>query len=348
MHYDSFIGTYSDHGSEGIYGAEVTVEDEVSVRQQSVTEHLENPSFLTLHPDEPFLYAVHETENGQVSSYRIGDDGVLVQCNKQRCGAAGPCYCSVHPSGKYLFVAQYSGGAVSMLPIRADGTLGTPADVVEHDGSGPNPDRQKKPHPHATVCGPNGTYLYIPDLGTDKIVMYEIDLDAGALVHAGATQVAPGAGPRHLDFHPSKPTAYLITELDSTVIAYEWDAANGTLSELGTASTIPGDFEGENLPSEIAVHPSGEWIYAANRGHDSVSILLIRSDGDIELAGNVPTGGAWPRYLTVVPSGEVLLVQNQASDNVVPFRIKPVDGTVSQVAGQLAVPAPANMVVRPV
>lgn len=344
MYYNSSIGTYSEHGSKGIYSADVMIEEGVSIKNHSVINHRENPSFLALHPDDPFLYAVHETENGRISSYRITDNGTLAKCNQQPSGAAGPCYCNVHPSGDYLFVAQYSGGAVSMLPIRADGTLGNSVEVVEHQGSGPNLERQAEPHPHATVCGPNGTYLYVPDLGTDEVVIYDIDRERGMLVHAGATQVTPGSGPRHFEFHPSRPIAYLILELSSAIIAYEWDETTGQLSELGSTSTIPKDFEGENQPSEIEAHPSGDWVYAANRGRDSVSILSIQSDGSIELDKTVPTGGAWPRYLTVDPAGKVLFVQNQNSHNIVPFRIDPTDGTLSQLAGELEVPAPACMV----
>lgn len=344
MHYDATIGTYSDHGSDGIYSADVTVGDAASIDQNSVTTHRENPTFLATHPDEPLLYAVHEIKNGRVSSYRVGDDGTLMRCNQKPSGGAGPCYCHVHSSGEYVFVAQYDGGAVSMLPIRADGSLGEPTDVVEHEGSGPNPDRQEGPHPHAAVCGPNGTFLYVPDLGADEVVIYEIDLEAGTLVYTDVVEAEPGTGPRHLDFHPSRPLAYLITELASTIVAYEWDEMTGELTELGTISTLPKNFERTNQTSEIAVHPSGEWVYGANRGHDSIAISSIQSDGRLELVETVPTGGAWPRYFSIDPASEVLFVQNRESNNIIPFWIDPADGTLTQAAGKLDVPAPSCMV----
>jgi 6-phosphogluconolactonase len=344
MHSNAVIGTYTEHGSEGLYSCDVAIEGSVSMERRSLAVHQEHPTYLATHPDEPFLYTVHEIDDGQVSSYRIDDTGSLMKRNQQPCGAAGPCYCSVHPSGRYLFVAQYAGGAVSMLPIRSDGTLSKPVDIVEHEGSGPNRDRQKDPHPHAAVCGPNGTFLYVPDLGIDEVVIYEIDDANSSLVHTGSVATQPGAGPRHLDFHPTKPFAYLITELDSTIVAYRWDESTGTLGEIGTIPTLPAAYDGANQPSEIVVHPSGEWVYGANRGHDSIAVSTVQADGCLEFIETLPTGGEWPRYFVIDPTGEILFVQNRKSDDVVPFRINLNDGTLAEIEGRLAVPAPSCMV----
>ncbi|GAB3686766.1 lactonase family protein [Salinarchaeum chitinilyticum] len=350
MHYNAVIGTYSEHGSEGIYSCDVEFEADaepgagVSLEQRSVTEHSEHPTFLAAHPDEPLVYAVHEIESGQVSAYRFEDDGALAKLDQQRTGAAGPCHCSVHPSGRYLFVAQYAGGAVSMLPVESDGTIGAPVEVIEHDGSGPNADRQEAPHPHSVVCGPNGTFLYVPDLGTDEVVVYEIDAGSGSLVRTDAVRTDPGAGPRHFAFHPTRSLAYLVTELGSTIVAYEYDASTGALDEIGTTSTLPASYDDANQTSEIAVHPSGEWVYVANRGHDSIAASAVRDDGSLELVETVPTGGAWPRYFAIDPTGHLLFVQNRESDDVVPFRIDPDDGTLREADGRLSVPAPSCMI----
>lgn len=350
MYYNAVIGTYSEHGSEGIYSCDVEFEADadlsasVSLEHRSVTEHREHPTFMAAHPDEPLIYAVHETASGQVSSYRFEDDGGLAKFDQQRTGAARPCYCSVHPSGQYFFVAQYTGGAVSMLPIERDGTIGDPLEVIEHKGSGPNADRQSAPHPHSAVCDPGGTYLYVPDLGTDEVVCYEIDIDSGSLARSDAVRTDPGAGPRHLAFHPTRSLAYLVTELDSTIVAYEYDSSTGALDEIGITSTLPASYDDANQTSEIAVHPSGEWVYAANRGHDSVAVSTVRQDGSLELVETISTGGEWPRYFVIDPSGHLLFVQNRESDDVVPFRIDPDDGTLREVDGLLSVPAPSCMI----
>ena len=344
MHSNAVIGTYTEHGSEGLYSCGVTIEGSVSMEHRSLAVHQENPTYLAAHPDEPFLYAVHEIDDGQVSSYRIDDNGSIMKRNQQPCGAAGPCYCSVHPSGQYLFVAQYAGGAISMVPIRSDGTLSKPVDIVEHEGSGSDRNRQEVPHPHAAVCGPNGIFLYVPDLGIDEVIIYEIDDANSSLVHTGSVATHPGAGPRHLDFHPTKPFAYLITELDSTIVTYKWDESTGTLGEIGAISTLPSSYDGANQPSEIVVHPSGEWVYGANRGHDSILMSKVQSDGGLEFVETLPTGGEWPRYFAIDPTGEVLFVQNRKSDNIVPFRIDSNDGTLTEIEGRFTVPAPSCMV----
>lgn len=344
MHYNIVIGTYTEHGSEGLYSCDVAIDGSVSMKRRSLAAHRMHPTYLTTHPDEPFLYVVHEIDDGQVSAYRVNDDGSLVKHNQQPCGGAGPCYCSVHPAGRYLFVAQYAGGAVSMLPIRDDGTLGEPTDVVKHKGLGPKKDRQESPHPHAAICGPNGAFLYVPDLGIDEVVLYKIDITNGSLVHSGSVTTHPGTGPRHLDFHPTKSLAYLITELDSTIIAYEWDESTGMLDEIGTTPTLPTAYDGANQPSEIAVHPTGKWVYGANRGHDSIVVSAIQTDGSLHFVETTPTGGEWPRYFAIDPAGEVLFVQNRRSDDIVPFRIDPNDGTLTEADGRLAVPAPSCLV----
>lgn len=258
----AYVGTYTDKESEGIYTYHIDIKDDVTIRSETVTQIGDNPSFLAVHPSGEFLYAVHDVEDGRVTAFRRDTDGSLRRLNQESSGASRPCHCSVHPSGEYLLIAHYTGGAVSTLPIRADGGVAPPAETHRHEGSSVHPERQTQPHPHSITPGPTGRHLYVPDLGTDEIVVYEFD--DGALERADAVSIDDGAGPRHLTFHPNEQFAYVINELDSTVTVLE-RTDRGSLLERGTVSTLPPDYGGENITADIHVHPSGVWVYGSNR-----------------------------------------------------------------------------------
>jgi len=313
------------------------------MRRSGVTSFEQNPTFLAVHPEEPYLFVVHEVADGNVTSFRIDDDGTLSKVNTQSSGSSGPCHCSVHPSGKFLIVAHYTGAAVSVLPIGIDGQLEAVSDVAFHQGSGPVSDRQSQAHPHSATPGPNGKFLYVPDLGTDKVVVYEFDSNVGSLERIGCTAIQPGAGPRHLTFHPSEPEVYLINELDSTVSAYQWDEHTGELTTIDTKSTVPTEFEGHNLTSEIRVHPSGNWLYGANRGHDSIAVFDIRDNRTLTFVETVSTGGTWPRHFTLDPQGGVLFAENKNSNSIVAFRINEFSGRLHWADTTLEVPEPVCM-----
>ena len=346
MNYTAFVGTYTNQASEGIYTCDITVDGSVQLTRTQLTAHQENPTFLAVHPKEPFLYAVHEVDDGAVTAYQIQSDGALVKQNQHRTGAAGPCYCSVHPSGEYLFVAHYSGSAVSMLPIQEQGTVCPPSEIIVHEGSGRNPERQTQPHPHSAVVSPNGRFLYIADLGTDQVVIYEIEPETDSLRQTESVDTQPGAGPRHIAFHPAKPYLYLINELDSTISAFKWNPASGAITQLDVISTLPPTYNGANQTSEIQVHPSGQWVYGCNRGHDSIASFLVQDDGSLRLQEIVSTEGEWPRYFAIDPSGKLFLVENRYSDDIIPFRINEATGTLTQAGSKLELPEPACLVFR--
>ena len=289
--------------------------------------------FLAVHPDGETLYAVERVEGGRVSAYRIdSESGRLTRLNGRSSEGAGPCYVSVDATGRYAFVANYRGGTVATYPLADDGRLGPVADVVRHEGSGPDPERQAVPHPLAIAPGPANRFCYVPDLGTDRVAVYRPD-ESGALRPAagGPATARPGAGPRHIAFHPTEPYCYVVDELESTVTAFERDPDIGALAEIGRSNTLPTAFDGENEPADVHAHPSGRWVYVSNRGHDTVAVFAVdAATGRLEPVAHEPTCGETPRDIALDPAGEVLLASNQHGNSVVSFsidetgRLKPV------------------------
>ena len=263
---------------------------------------------------------MNELDEGAVSAFAVADDG-LTFVNRVASHGAHPAHLSVHPSGRWLLVANYTGGTIAALPIRADGALGEAADVAPHAGSGPHPERQAGPHPHMIVTDPAGEYVLVPDLGVDAVVAYRLDLDSGQLIaepQAGGKQ-APAAGPRHLAFGRA---VYVLNELDSTLVAHDYAA--GTLRHLQSVSTLPAGFTGSSTTSAVVVSPSGHHVYASNRGHDSIAIFEIDSaTGRLTPRGHTLSGGRTPRDFRIDPSGRFLLAANQNSDSLVTFRVDP-------------------------
>lgn len=332
----AYVGTYTD----GLYEVRLGRSEGESPGRVRRVEVGDSPSFLDVHPNESSLYAVHEVSTGSASTLRIDEDGAIRPANRVETGAGAPCHCSVHPSGEWLLVAHYTGGAVSVLPITDGGELGEPTDVVAHDGSSVDPERQNAPHPHSITPGPNGRFAYVPDLGTDEVVVYEL-ADGGTLERASTVDVAPGAGPRHLDFHPSGEFAFLITELDSTVVTFRWDAETGGLEQVDTVSTLPADWDDENYPADVHVHPSGRWVYGSNRGHDSIVVFDVdERTGELDAVDHESTRGEWPRHFTLDPSGEYLFAANQHSDSIVAFRVDGETGALTATGEELEIPEP--------
>lgn len=308
-----------------------------------------SPSYLTLHPDGETLYVVDSTDDGEIVAVSFEEaSGELSVLNRQPTGDAGPCYCSVDAAGTHVFVAHYHGGSVSMLPVETDDRLGEPTHIVPHEGDSVDPDRQTHPHPHSIRPGPDGRFAYAPDLGTDEVAIYEIDRDAGKLrpAESASVSVHPGAGPRHLDFHPDERRCYLINEIDSTVIEFERDPQTGALTEIGTVETLPTDFAGENKTADIHVHPSGRFVYGSNRGHDSIVAFEIGEDiGQLTLRDHVSTRGEWPRNFVLDPTGEYLFAANLHTDEVVSFEIDPETGIPTPTGDVTDCPAP--MCIKP-
>jgi 6-phosphogluconolactonase len=308
-----------------------------------------NPSYLTLGPDKSRLYAVNELyksegPNGTVSAFAIDPaTGRLRYLNQQSTHGLAPCYASIEPAGRYCLVANYETGSLCVLPIQNDGSLGEATDTVQFSGSGPVPERQEVPHAHMVLPSPDGSFILAVDLGADRLMAFRLDRERGALSPADPpwTQLPPGTGPRHLAFHPHRPFAYVINELRSTVTVSRYDEQQGAFAALQTISTLPDGFTGQNLGAEIMVAPSGRFVYASNRGHDSLAIYAVDPEtGRLALVGHESSQGVGPRAFILDPSGALLLVANQDTDTVVTFWIDQDSGTLRATGHVAAVPTP--------
>ncbi len=349
-----FIGTYTETTSPrlaksgGIYVYRMEADGALCLLHQ--TQGIVNPSYLALHPKGKFLYAVNETvqfnghPGGGVSAFSIQPQtGELSLLNQQLSGGADPCHISVESGGRAALVANYTGGSLSLFPLAEDGSLRPAAVVVQHLGSGADPRRQEGPHVHSVNLDPTNRFVITADLGLDKLVIYRLHPAEGKLAPESSLEVrvAPGAGPRHLDFHPSGQFAYLINELNSTVIAFEYHPATGKLDEMQTLPTLPEGYSGENMPADIHVAPNGRFVYGTNRLHDSLVIYAVNQEnGRLSYVGHEPTGGHFPRNFAIDPTGTFLLAANQKSGTVVTFRIDPQTGKLSPTGQVIQVPSP--------
>jgi len=337
-----YVGTYTERGSEGIYiGRLDAATGSISIAG-SAHDQL-SPSFVVIDPTGRYLYAANEREEGAVSAYVI--DPVtygLTFLGRQATRGANPCHVSL--AGGSLLTANYTGGSVVAFPVMADGSLDPASDWVQHTGSGVT-DRQTGPHPHSVFPHPSGDWLYVPDLGLDRILIYR--LDAGKLLPHGVAALAPGAGPRHVAFGAGGRLAYVINELDSTITAFTADAQTGALEPLQTVSALPDGFTGTSYCADIHMHPSGRFLYGSNRGHDSIAIFAVDPDtGALTPAGHCPTGGLWPRNFALDPSGQFVLAANQHSDTIVTLRIDQKTGGLTPTGQVANVPSPVCIAFR--
>ncbi len=345
-----YVGTFTGStGSRGIYIYRLDTTTGALAHLQTAANLL-SPSWLALHPQGRFLYAVERqwtperSDVGAVSAFSVdGATGALTPLNRQPSGGVSPAYVSVHPSGRYALAAHYGSGQVAALPIGSDGRLGAASDVVQHAGQGPDAGRQEGPHAHFVTTDPSGRYVLACDLGIDRIVIYQLDLESGKLVANSLpyAQVSSGAGPRHLAFHPSGGYVYVINELDSTLSAFTFDASRGALQIVQTVSTLPGDFTGTSHTAQVVVHPSGRFVYGSNRGHDSIVIFAIdQATGKLTQVGHEPSGGKTPRNFNIDPTGAFLLAANQNSNTIVTFRIDQGTGRLAATGQVTESPTP--------
>ncbi len=309
-----------------------------------------NASFLVAHPSGKFLYAANETSSfagqpgGAVSAYAIdAKTGGLTLLNQQPSGGADPCHLAVDRDGRYLFVANYSGGSISVFPIETDGRLRAATAFVQHVGSSLNPGRQKAPHAHGVYPDAKNRYLVVTDLGLDQLLVYRFDKEKGTLTPNDPpfASVKPGAGPRHFAFSADGRLGFVINEIDSTLTAFKFDPAAGAFKELETVSTLPADWTGRNSTAEIAMHPSLPVLYGSNRGHDSIHIWKVDpKTGQLASLGLQSTQGKTPRNFAIDPSGHYLFAANQQSDSIVVFKIDPKSGLLEPTGTVLEVGAP--------
>ena len=347
-----YVGTYTkqpEGSGKGIYGYHY---DSASGQLVSIGLAAEttNPSFLAVHPNRAFLYAVNEVthykgqSSGVVSAFAIDHKtGKLKLLNEVSSRGSDPCYVVVDQTGKFVLVANYTGGNVAVFPILEGGGLGEASAFVQHTGHGTNPQRQEGPHAHYINLSADNRFAVAADLGLDEILIYRFDPTKGTLTASDPKFVSlnAGAGPRHFGFSPNGKFAYAINEMQSTVTAFSYDADRGQLHSLQTISTLPKDFAGANDDAEIQVHPSGKFLYASNRGHDSIAVFAIdESKGTLTALQYVSTQGKVPRNFEIDPTGSRLFVANQKSDNIVIFRIDPKTGRLAPTGDVLHVPAP--------
>jgi 6-phosphogluconolactonase len=344
-----YVGTYTGTGSKGIYRFDL---DLATGEPSGLTLAAEStsPSFLAIDPTRKHLYAVGEVDavggkpGGGVSAFAIDSTtGGLSLLNQQSSVGAGPCHIVVDREGKNVLVANYGGGSTAVLPIVAGGKVAEASALVQHTGSSVNPQRQKAPHAHSVNLDPAGKFAFVADLGLDKVLIYKFDPAKGSIDSDGVAPaaVAPGAGPRHFDFHPSGKFAYVINELNSTVTAFSYDPDKGALSPFQAVSTLPSGFSGTNYPADVHVHPNGRFLYGSNRGHDSIaSFALNPTTGELTATGHQGEGVKNPRNFGVAPGGKFVLVANQDADTIVVFAVDPSTGTLSPTGKSLKAPRP--------
>jgi len=312
------------------------------------------PSYLTLDARHRFLYAVNEvdnyqgTPNGGVSAFAISQQsGGLTLLNQQASAGTIPCFISLDPQGRYALVANYGSGTVAALPLNPDGTLQTASSQDQHTGRGPHKN-QSNARAHCIVAGPGGKFFFAVDLGTDTVYGYTLEQGRLQRTTTPAFQAKPGAGPRILTFHPTRPLAFLINELDSTLTSLAYDARQGTLREIQTVPCLPADFTGWNACADVHVSPNGRFVVGSNRGHNSLVVFALdEKTGRLTLVEHVALPGKTPRSFTFDPSGRVVLVAHQQSDTVVTYFADARTGRLTPTGTSVALPAPVCLQVYP-
>ena len=358
-----YVGTYTgEKKGKGIYlfrlqttGLEVS--QNITLVPLGLAAETPSPSFLELDVQRRLVFAVNEVNTfqgkptGSVSSFKVDPaTGKLALINQQPSMGAGPCHVVLDRTGKNLLIANYGSGSVAVIPVAVDGRLGEPSSVIQHSGKSVHPQRQQGPHAHCVTLDPANRFAFVCDLGLDKVMAYRFDAAQGKLTPAepAFTATKPGAGPRHMAFRPDGKFAYVLNEMNSTVTAFSYDAASGRLAEIQTESTLPPYYEGRNSTAEIAVHPSGKWLYVSNRGNDSVVLFDIdREKGTVSFTEEQNTGGRTPRHFGIQPNAKHLAIGNQNSDTVLVCRIDDGNGRLKPSGVFAEVPSPACVVFLP-
>ncbi|MCR8636738.1 lactonase family protein [Paenibacillus radicis (ex Xue et al. 2023)] len=337
-----YVGSYAPSTSKGINVYRLNTDNGSLTLDQSLSG-IENPSFLTLNHNQTRLYAVSEIgkADGTVTSYTVDPHGRLAFLNEQSSLGKASCYVTVDEDSSCLVLANYSSGSVALYPVNSDGSLGEAADKVQHEGSSIRTDRQETAHPHSAVIDPSGRYVFVPDLGLDQIKVYQLDYEQTRLLPHNEVLAEPGAGPRHLVFHPSISFAYVINELDCTITAYSHNTEDGALHHVQTVPALPKDFTDYNICADIHISPSGNYLYGSNRGHNSIVVYKIdKSTGMLTYVEHTSTQGQTPRNFAITPDGRFLLAANQDSDSIVTFAIDQQSGRLTETGQTVTVTKP--------
>ena len=344
-----YFGTFTAGRSQGIYVSRFnTATGKLSaptLAAQSV-----NPAYLALAPDHRFLFAVNETDHfhgqssGAVSAFKLdASTGKLGLLNQQPSGGTGPCHIAADPGGKYVLVANYESGSVAVLPVETNGFLNFASSVIQHHGSSVNRERQAGPHAHCVAVDAANQRVFVCDLGLDKVMIYHLDETTGTLTpdETPWAGLKPGSGPRHITFSPDGRFAYIISEMGGTLTAFMYNPEHGALNEFQTVSTLPEDFHGKNTAAEVALLPSGKFIYASNRGDDSLAVFAVdEASGRLNFVERQSSHGKFPRCFAIDPTGQYLIAANQNSDNVVVFRINARTGRLTWTGQTIEVGSP--------
>ncbi|WP_282141480.1 lactonase family protein [Cytobacillus oceanisediminis] len=335
--YRGYIGTYTKGESEGIYSFVLDAESG-RISDVKTAAKLDNPTYLTISQDNQFLYSVaKEGESGGVAAYRLDSSGSLEKINSQVADGSPPCHVSVDTSVRNVFSANYHKGTVESYLTNEDGSLNPAVSVIEHRGSGPD-SRQEKPHTHYAGLTPDEKYLVAVDLGTDQVITYEVN--DGILKEKSILSVKPGSGPRHLVFHPNGRYAYVMTEFSSEVLLLQYHE-DGSLVQKQAISTIPEGFTENNQGSAIHISSDGHFIYAGNRGHDSIAVFSVNPDnGELAFVEHTSTEGNWPRDFVLDPTEKFVIGSNQNSSNIVLYSRDENTGKLSLLQSDVMVPDP--------
>lgn len=349
-----FISAFATGEKAGIHAFEFDVQAG-ALKPVHRTADVQNPFFLALSPNRKYLYSIHAKafggkEHEEVAAFELeGRTGKLKLLNRQSALGSAACYLDVDATGKMLVVANYTTGNVASLPIKSDGSLGEAAAMIQHVGSSVDASRQKEPHAHCFVVGPDNKFAFAADLGLDQVLSYRLDPATGKIApHTQAfVRTPPGAGPRHLTFRPNGKQMYVINELKNSVTLFDYDTANGYLLERQTISTLPADFTGRTYCADLKITPNGKFLYGTNRGHDSIACYGLADDGQMSLIAIEPSLGKGPQNLAVLPGGDYLLCANMPGSNVIVFRIDQATGKISPVGDPVSLPSPSCIMLVP-
>ena len=343
------IGTYTNGKSEGIYV--YTFNEQTGDATYKSFIKTQNPSFLAISPNRQYVYAVNEKEDstrftneGHVAAFSFDKkDGTLHFLNKQSSGGVHPCYVTVDKTGKWVIAANYSSGTIGVVGIKKDGSLDTLHQKIEHYGYSVNSERQTGPHAHSAILSKDNRFLFTPDLGTDKIMIYRFNDKTGDAVEADYpfVQSEPGAGPRHFEFHPNGRNAYLIEEMNGTISAFSYVSKSGELSMIQTISALPPEYMKTIGSADIHISPDGKFLYATNRGEsNTIGTFGINSQGLLHPIMHDSTMGKTPRNFNFDPTGNYVLVANQNSDNIVIFKRDKQSGLLADTGKRINVGNP--------
>jgi 6-phosphogluconolactonase len=346
-----FIGTNTggNSGSKGIYRADFDSAAGTLTKPELVAEY-RNPGFLALHPTKPLLYACGQPAKdfgdgtNSVAAFSIGENHTLEFLGEASSGGKGACHVAVDATGRTAAVANYGDGTFSTIRLGEDGVPEKIATLISSKGSGPNKNRQDGPHAHGVYFDKANRHLYMPDLGLDRVIVHPFDAATSKLGDAlPPLETKPGAGPRHMAFSPDESHAYVLNELDNTVLAARHE--NGKFKVLGTVPTLPQDFTSGNTTAEIEVHPNGRFVYASNRGHNS--IVVYQRDGEtggLTFLQHAPCGGKIPRHFKIDPTGKWLLCGHQESNTISILKLDPETGLLGEPAATVSTPSPICLI----